>query len=592
MASLENSGEKMLPPTEPLPTNELTDSLRLRVSNPAIHGNVDSFLEQQNQSLPASGDSGPSVSVTNSVPTAALIEEILRTNDRHVFIVSESGKPVYSRCGTLEQLVTLVGVMQTLHEFVKSSSSSHHPENPALLSVARAHIPRASSTNSLPAGGGTSSSNLSTSPGHGLGHSGQEGSSLQSVADSREALRTVRTSDRLIIFLPREPLLFIAVGRADEDAAMLANLLDLLYCQVLTALHRKKLHALLSEHSNFDLRRILSSNDRLLDRLVDAYDTDPAVVLEGYRLLPLDPGVRETVAQWLVDAANAHKPKDLVFAVLLADSTVVAIATIRQYALDLRDLLLLVNFVSGSRASFRAGESWVPLCLPRFEPDGMLFGHLSHLDESSSRVCLVLLSAAYDQSSFTQLSACRASLLEKLSSTRYSSLLSGSASSSTSAANKQLGARTVLEHLVHLLDTPDESSYSTVDLFDASSPTAPDVWHFIYRHTATGQLMYPLVDAPLLVSPTPPAQPSSNSYLEAERLKPLLREYKRLVRWLRSPTQPQRCVLRRTSEALFFAMVIYNKTRISNSSFQVERFTCKLYCMRMDILNVLRTLYS
>ena len=217
MASLENSGEKILPPAEPPPTpptNELTDSLRLRVSNAATHVNVENFLEQQNLSLPVSGDSGPSVSVrnSNSVPIAASIEEILRTHDRHVFIVSESGKPVYSRCGTLEQLVTLVGVMQALHEFVKSSSSSHHPENPTLLSVARVHIPRASSTNSLPAG---TSSNLSTSPGRGLGHSGQEASSLLSVADSREALRTVRTGDRLIVFLPREPLLFIAVGRTD-----------------------------------------------------------------------------------------------------------------------------------------------------------------------------------------------------------------------------------------------------------------------------------------------------------------------------------------------------------------------------------------
>ena len=106
MTSLENSDEKSLPPADSPPTNELTDSLRFRVSNAASHVKVENFLEQQieqNMSLPASADSGPSVSVTNptSVPTVASIEEILRTHDRHVFIVSESGKPVYSRCGTL-----------------------------------------------------------------------------------------------------------------------------------------------------------------------------------------------------------------------------------------------------------------------------------------------------------------------------------------------------------------------------------------------------------------------------------------------------------------------------------------------------------
>lgn len=219
-SSEENSIDKLLPSAEPPTTNELTDSLRLRVSNAATDVNVEKLLEQQTTpSITVSDASGTgpvtvpvSVATANatSVPSVAPIEEILRTRERHVFIVSESGKPVYSRYGSLEQLVTLVGVMQALHEFVKSSYSTQQPENPALMSVSRAHMPRASSTSNLPVG--TPPASLSSSLGRGLLHSGPEGSSHKSAADSREALRTIQTGDRLIVFLPREPLLCICVG--------------------------------------------------------------------------------------------------------------------------------------------------------------------------------------------------------------------------------------------------------------------------------------------------------------------------------------------------------------------------------------------
>ena len=49
---------------------------------------------------------------------------------------------------------------------------------------------------------------------------------------------------------------------------------------------------------------------------------------------------------------------------------------------------LLMNFVSSS-SSFRTGESWTPVCLPRFNDRGFLHAHVCYVAKD---VCLVLLS--------------------------------------------------------------------------------------------------------------------------------------------------------------------------------------------------------
>ena len=72
------------------------------------------------------------------------------------------------------------------------------------------------------------------------------------------------------------------------------------------------------------------------------------------------------------------------------------------------DVLLVVNTVTSS-AAFREDESWLPLCLPRFNPKGFLYAHVSFV---APEVCLVLLTAQAD--GFPQLSACRQQIAAKL----------------------------------------------------------------------------------------------------------------------------------------------------------------------------------
>ena len=57
----------------------------------------------------------------------------------------------------------------------------------------------------------------------------------------------------------------------------------------------------------------------------------------------------------------------MIFAIILAHGHLVSIARLRNYHLHPSDLYLLINLVNSSDA-FKGVESWVPVCLPRFDP--------------------------------------------------------------------------------------------------------------------------------------------------------------------------------------------------------------------------------
>ena len=80
----------------------------------------------------------------------------------------------------------------------------------------------------------------------------------------------------------------------------------------------------------------------------------------------------------------------------------------KKSQLHASDVMLVMNTVASS-ASFREDESWLPICLPRFNAAGFLYAHISFV---APELCLVLLTPKPD--GFPQLSAARATVVEKL----------------------------------------------------------------------------------------------------------------------------------------------------------------------------------
>lgn len=58
--------------------------------------------------------------------------------------------------------------------------------------------------------------------------------------------------------------------------------------------------------------------------------------------------------------------QDLVFALILANNQLVTLVRMKKYFLHPMDLHLIINLVNSSE-SFKAAESWIPICLPKFD---------------------------------------------------------------------------------------------------------------------------------------------------------------------------------------------------------------------------------
>lgn len=82
----------------------------------------------------------------------------------------------------------------------------------------------------------------------------------------------------------------------------------------------------------------------------------------------------------------------------------------KKYCIHPADLHLIFNLVQASE-SLKTAESWTPLCLPRFDSSGFLYGHVSYLAEDC-QACLLLLTVERDV--FFILSEAKQRIVEKL----------------------------------------------------------------------------------------------------------------------------------------------------------------------------------
>ncbi|XP_045167306.2 vacuolar fusion protein MON1 homolog A-like [Mercenaria mercenaria] len=319
-----------------------------------------------------------------------------RQQRKHVFILSDSGKPVYSRYGNEDKLVTIFGVMQALVSFVQDSA--------------------------------------------------------------HDTLRSIVVGDHRIVFLQLEHIILVCVTRGAESDRQIRIQLHYLYNQVLSVLTLSSLKKIFKQRRNYDLRRQLSGSEKFLDSLLNMMDTEPGLLLGAVRCLPLENATRDMIAQSIVQHG---KVKDLVFALIIANSQLVTLVRMKKYFLHPMDLHLIINLIN-SAESFKAAESWTPICLPKFDSSGFLQAHISYLDEEC-QTCLLLLSV--DRDSFFTLSACKTRVTERLI--------------------KYNGLRAIADSL-------------RKDSYNISKCGISDLRHFLYKNKSTAQYTSPELLAPYL----------------------------------------------------------------------------------------------
>ncbi|XP_062547011.1 vacuolar fusion protein MON1 homolog A [Armigeres subalbatus] len=272
---------------------------------------------------------------------------------KHVFILSSAGKPIYTMHGNEDKLATLFGVMQALVSFVQSSNDS---------------------------------------------------------------IKSIHAMGVKFVFLVKSPLILVAISRTSHSVQQVQLQLTDVYNQILSTLTLDNMQKTFERRKNFDLRRLLAGSERLIDHLLVNDKCDHKLVTNNpfsfmthsVRILPLQPSIRETIIGAI--QSNCCKIKNLVFAVLIANNKLIALVRMKKYFIHPADLRLIFNLIECTE-SFKSGESWTPICLPKFDSSGFLHAHVSYLSEDC-QACLLLLSI--EKEVFFVLSEAKRKITDKL----------------------------------------------------------------------------------------------------------------------------------------------------------------------------------
>lgn len=108
--------------------------------------------------------------------------------------------------------------------------------------------------------------------------------------------------------------------------------------------------------------------------------------------------------------SSCSKIKDLIFAILLAKNQLISLVRLKNQSLHPVDLKLIFNLIDCSE-SFKSTESWVPICLPKFDMNGFMYAYITYLSEDCE-ACLILMSS--DCHAFPVLSEAKIKITEKL----------------------------------------------------------------------------------------------------------------------------------------------------------------------------------
>ncbi|XP_055773504.1 vacuolar fusion protein MON1 homolog B-like isoform X2 [Salvelinus fontinalis] len=280
-------------------------------------------LEEQGMGVKAGAPEAPPSHRDEDV-----MAESWRQHRKHVFVLSEAGKPIYSRYGSEEALSSTMGVMMALVSFVQSSDNM---------------------------------------------------------------IRSVYSDGHMVVFMQKGPLVLVSVSSSRQSEQQLRAELLYVYYQIISMLTQASITRIFQHKKNYDLRRLLAGSEKILDGLLNLVDSDPSFLLAAVHCLPLTSSLRDSLSQILQKAITPNLVFSILIAKNQLLTIVQEKTVIEDTRLEPTDVHLLLNLI-GASSAFQAGEIWTPICLPLFNPDCYFYAYISYLDPPECTVCLLLLS--------------------------------------------------------------------------------------------------------------------------------------------------------------------------------------------------------
>ena len=164
--------------------------------------------------------------------------------EKHIFVLSEAGKPIFSLHGEEDMMVSLGGLMQALVSF---------------------------------------------------------------VADSGDTIKSIKTEDTNIVFLVKSPLILVGVSSTGLHTSQLTVQLLYIHSQIISVLTASQLNRIFEQRRNYDLRRLLSGSERLMTSLSQQMDRDHSYFLSAVKCLPLPTQDRNVISESVIRYAGKVK---------------------------------------------------------------------------------------------------------------------------------------------------------------------------------------------------------------------------------------------------------------------------------------------
>ena len=227
-------------------------------------------------------------------------------------------------------------------------------------------------------------------------------------------VQSVQSDNLLLVLWQVKALTFVAIcSRAllappPPTEAYLRFVLETLYCQLVFSLTQPVLDSMML-YPNFDIQSVMGrTTERQLHTLLDQMENlessredSPCSLLPlglvhslGGALQPLHPlllSVREQASQALREIGD--KTPDTLFAFLFVpDGRLVSLvqSALRTMQMKAADWSLLLHFI-GQQTELTASELWLPVCLPRFNASGYVYCYTCCLDTETG-LCIGLVS--------------------------------------------------------------------------------------------------------------------------------------------------------------------------------------------------------
>ena len=276
---------------------------------------------------------------------------------KHIFVLSSSGKPIFTRYGDEQEMVTTFGLLQ------------------AMVSV---------------------------------------------VQDQGDNVRCIKAGSRRIVYFIRKSLYFICVSSTGEPESVMVKHLEFIYSQILLML-TNKVHSILDQDSSKDLRDLLGGDaTRLMGKACEEDIVPPCIAFNALQGYIIDSQFRTDIVAALRRCVHSSGAAlgmlikdDALVAYGTNDDT--------PFDLDVSDVLLLSHFVGNSNSLRSHDQNWVPICLPNFNAGAIMQAYICNLRINSTTeeskhldLSLILVSASADPMMFKELHDGREMLEQEL----------------------------------------------------------------------------------------------------------------------------------------------------------------------------------